>query len=348
MKRKLKKILLSLLLLPLFIYTGFIGLQYIKGSKYLPYLERNTVSYPLDSNYSFELMDSDIKTHPLILVGEIHGFHEPIAFDVQFFTYLNSTYDVKDFFVEMDYSQAYFMNKYNKEGDPTLLARILENWVVSQGRNNLDYRNKWVALKDLFQAGQTFRYHGNNNIKDVSLLFDHLAELSDEFQLAYEHELSDSLNLIYAKRFIETINIEDDEEHAFSIKHIVRNIDFFLENKHREEVLTENFLSLHQYHALKQRKVYGFYGLGHTLMAPFEGGYKAMALRLTETDDWFKDKILSINFIFHDSKMVVRSSSLPSILQDEGEYTRLSVSYDNILTSYLHGISDLTRITSPN
>ena len=46
--------------------------------------------------------------------------------------------------------------------------------------------------------------------------------------------------------------------------------------------------------------------------------------------------------------MVIPSRSLPSILQDEGEYTRIPVSYDNIWLSYMYGIDDLKRITEKN
>lgn len=99
---------------------------------------------------------------------------------------------------------------------------------------------------------------------------------------------------------------------------------------------------------MKTKKVYGFFGIGHSILAPLDVGYKSMAYRIQQTYPPLKDEILAINFLYQDSHTVTRSSGLPSFLQDDGTYTRMSVSYDNILTGYLFGIEDLKRVTRPN
>ena len=70
-----------------------------------------------------------------------------------------------------------------------------------------------------------------------------------------------------------------------------------------------------------------------------------MISRLMRKDHWFENHSLSANFIFTESYMSISSSALPSLLQDEGPITRMSVSYDNMWISYLFGIEDIKRIT---
>ncbi len=343
----MKKILVStlaiILIVPLLGLMGFKALENLKGSHFKNYLQKHMETFELQQAYDFNILRRDIEKNSLILVGEIHGFHEPIQFDVKFLEYLYDEHGVRDYFVEMDYSQAYFLNKFNRTGNLDLLDSILNNWVVVAGRKNEDYRNKWIAMKDLFQEGKEFKFHGNNNLMDVNLLNRHLHELDSSWNLTLNANSSDSLQLIRIISELENHTRVDE----FDFQHLLANANYRLEGKYREEILTQNFLELYDENCLKESKVYGYYGLGHTLQAPLKDGYKAMALRLKENDSWFKDKVLSINFVLQESNMVVKSETLPGFMQDEGPYTRLNVEYDDILTSYLFGVNDLIELTSP-
>jgi len=57
---------------------------------------------------------------------------------------------------------------------------------------------------------------------------------------------------------------------------------------------------------------------------------------------------LSINFLLNDSYTVMPSSKFPEFMRDEGKYTRIPVSADNLLIMYIYGIKDFKRMTPEN
>ncbi|TKB43979.1 hypothetical protein [Thalassotalea mangrovi] len=321
--------------------------EYVSGKEYVEYLQNNKESKTLSEPFEFDLIKGDISRHSLILVGEIHGFHAPTEFDVEFFTHLRKHFNVETYLLEMDFSQAYFMNKYNQTGDETILERVLQNWVVGIGQDNSSYKKRWQKLQNLYQTGATFQYLGNDKLRDIALLYAHINELDEQLLYGVDTEKSEKELLQFA---LEAINnrlaMDISESLSRQLTHIKRNIEHKIEDTHREEVLTTNLLDLYELYGLFDKQVYGFYGLGHTLLNPIAEGHNPMASRLTEHDTWFSDNTLAINMVFVDSDMTVRSNTLPSFIQDEGTYSKLSVSYDSLLTYYAYGIMDLKQTTS--
>ena len=341
--------LLSIVVLSLIAYGIFRAREHFVGSDYISYLTKNSESVSLEDPFSFDIVTEDILNYSLILVGEIHGFEEPTKFDVEFFDHIHSGFNVNSYLLEMDHSQAYFMNKYNETGDTELLDKVLEKWVVNAGRNNHDYRERWINLRGVY-TDQPFTYYGNNNISDYDLLVEHINELAQEQIIELDNSISDSLKLTQVKftleTLLDTINLDSNSSDLFwNYRHLLKNVTYDLEDKNREETLTENLVDLYNHYKLKEEKVYGFYGIGHTLLDTFKSGYEPMASRVSKFDPWFKNEILSLNFIFCDSYMIMPSRALPGILQDQGEYTRMPVSYDNIWLSYMYGIEDLKNVT---
>lgn len=321
--------------------------EHVSGKEYVDYLQNNKESKPLSEPFEFDLMNGDISRHSLILVGEIHGFHTPTEFDVEFFTYLRNHFNVKTYLAEMDYSQAYFMNKYNETGDEAILERVLRNWVVGIGQDNSSYKTRWQRLRELYQTGATFQYLGNDKLRDVSILYSHLNELDERLLAGIDTEKPEEELLQLA---LEAINNQlamgTVESVSLQLNHIKSNIEYRINGIHREEILTNNLLALYEHYSLFDKQVYGFYGLGHTLLNPIAEGHNPMAHRLAEKSAWFSDNILAINMLFVDSNMTVKSNTLPSFMQDEGKYSKLSVSYDSLLTYYAFGIMDLKQVSS--
>lgn len=345
MKRVFKiiaKAILGLVLLGFLLFTGFKTIEYIKGNPFISYLKVNSEAANLDDQLNFSIADDDIDRKKMILVGEVHGFKEPTRFEPEFFNFLHNAHQVQDYLIEMDISQAYFMNKYNQFGDENILRRILENWVVSIGRENLDYRNKWRALREIYIKGDGFTYYGNNNISDIDLLVDYINEITNS-NIKIPKDNKDSVRLSSLKEAINQINWKNHLQ--WEKKYILRNIDFAINKKYREEVLTENLISIYEYNKLQERKVFGYYGLGHIFLSPLDDGYESMASRFSKEMPDMNNKILSFGMVFTDSYMTTYSTSLPSFLRNEGKFTALPVSYDNIWLSYLHGINELKRIT---
>ena len=339
----------ALILLISGVYGAFLLTEYFTGNSYVDYLTENKESKLLNKPMTFELMQDDLEQKQLVLVGEIHGFKVPNQFDVELFTYLNQKHQFSTYLVEMDYSQAYFLNKYNQTGDERLLTDVLKNWVVSIGRDNLDYKKRWQQLRELHQSGHPFLYIGTDKLKDVTLLVRHLNELTTSFGGNWGLERTESEQLEFA--LVEITKLIEKQSTSSSLtwqlQHLKKNIRFKLDSIGRETVMTSNLLDLYENYGLYEAKVYGFYGLGHTLLKPIASGHNPMAARLVHNSEWFKDNILVINMLFADSYMTVKSEMLPSFLRTDTLYSKLSVSYDSILTYYAYGIMDLLRVTSP-
>lgn len=348
MKRILKfsgKVLLALFSLVIIMFSSFRVREYVRGNNFIPYLQNNIVSSPNPEDLSFHTMKEDIQNSKLILVGEIHGFQDATKFDPVFFSFLRKEFKVKHFLVEMDFAQAHYLNIYNQTGDEKLLDEILNKWVVFIGRESADYKEKFKKLRQIFLHEGEFTYYGNNNISDIELVKRFSNEVLNQ-TFNYKSEENDSIQLIeLQENFIKS---QVPTNHLWLADYVLKNVEYSVAGKNREEILTENLIALYDRFDLSNEKVYGSYGLGHTTLAPFEGGYTSMATRFAEIRTDFKDAILSTNFVFLDSKMSVYSNGLPGFMQDEGDYTNLSVSYDNIFTSYLYGIDDLRRITEDN
>lgn len=341
--------LLSIVVLSLITYGIFRAREYFVGSDYVNYLTKNSESVALGDPFSFDIVTEDLLNSSLILVGEVHGFEVPTKFDVDFFDHLHSEFNVNSYVLEMDHSQAHLMNKFNKTGDTELLDKVLDKWVVSAGRNNHDYRERWINLRKIY-TDQPFTYYGNNNISDYNLLAEHINELAQEQLIKFDDSIPDSLKLKQLESTLETvldtINLDNDSSELYWVyRHLLKNVTYDLEGKNREEILTENLVDLYNHYQLKEKKVYGYYGIGHTLLDTFKSGYEPMASRVSKLDPWFKNEILSLNFAFCDSYTIMPSRALPSILQDKGKYTRVPVSYDNIWLNYMYGIEDLKRVT---
>ena len=344
------KILIALVTTPLLSWSYFQGSEYLKGNDYIPYLKKNMQTIEVGNNPEFSILTEDLDEHMLFLVGEIHGFKVPQQLDPELFSYLNSNHDFNTYLLEMDVSQAFFMNRFNESGSDSLLKRVLNTWVVRPGRNNIDYIKRFKKLREVYQNGNGFTYLGTNGISDLELVSQHLSELLPSYSWVLDPTQEENVNLQTLQKQLTSILFSSEvsaisESILIDLKMICKNISYSLKNKYREEVLTQNTFDLYSAYNLKEEKVYGFFGLGHTLKAPLEVGYEAMASRLMREDSWFQKNVLTANFIFTDSHMATTSSALPFYLQDEGPQTRMSVSHDNIWISYLYGIEDLKRLT---
>lgn len=347
------KILLGILLTPLLAWSVFQANEYLTGNAYLPYLQENMENIKLDGSTSFELLEDDLKQVRFVMLGENHGFKIPQKVDPLLFGHLNTKHDFNYYLLEMDQSQAYFMNRYNETGNDSLLTEVLSQWVVSGGRENLDYKKRFQALRDHYQTTKKFQYIGNDKIAAVELVAAHLSEILPDVDIPYDPTRSDSLNLVHIGLKLEnllsdTINTELTETIKADLEYLLTNISYSLDKTYREEVLTLNLLDLYKRQMLKNEKIYAFFGLGHAFKAPAERGYSAMANRLIEKDSWFAEHMITMVFLYEDSKQFLRSRALPPILRDEGKYTKFSFSMDDLLLSYLYGIEDLKRVTRSN
>ncbi len=340
----LGKILASSILFITLIYGAFHLWEYTTGGKYVKYLSQHSETIPLESTFSYREINKDIPNNQLILVGEIHGFHEPTKFDVDFFKFLNKNHGVNFYVAEFDYVQASFINSYLKTGNEKTLAKALKKWAVIQGRNNKDYVDKYRALHKYYQEipeQNKFKFLGIDRIQDLSLFKKFIKDLyPSEYKDSIPknpNEAIEQLERIYSNN-IDTLPI---------LSNLKSNIAYYNEQLGRDEVMFQNFKTYYKQYDLKDKKMYGFLGLGHAFKYRVNGKHPFASL-VRKSDLGLEDKILSINLMMNESYMVMKSNQLPEFMRDQGPYTRMEISADNMLFIYIIGIKDFKRMTPKN
>ncbi|MCP9752712.1 hypothetical protein [Ferruginibacter sp. HRS2-29] len=99
-------------------------------------------AHPNEISYNSTAVDSilHLATYDAFFLGESHTSQFEPAFKYNFIRQLNSSYGVKDVFMEIGYSAAYFFNLFLKTGDSTILT---ENHFPYLGG---EYKYFWTQL----------------------------------------------------------------------------------------------------------------------------------------------------------------------------------------------------------
>lgn len=327
------------------LYGGFHLWEYSTGSKYIAYLKKNSETIPLSDSFSFITLDRDIKENRLILVGEIHGFEEPQKFDYELFIHLNANHNVRQYYAELDYVQSLHLNQYLDSGDENLLKDALRKWAVVQGRNNKDYFDKFRKFQQYYKQlpeQDKFKFIGIDQIQDIKLTISYLNSLNKLTQIEIKDvvDLSELLNQI---SLLESTYSNSTDTLA-TLNHIKINLKHYTEKTSRERVLFENFHSLYKQLNSSKNRAYGYFGLYHVFQYQVNG-QEPLASQIRTSDLGLANEILSMNFLMQDSYMVTPSNQLPGFMQDNGKYTRMPVSSDEMLFVYIYGIRDFKRMT---
>jgi len=98
---------------------------------------------------------------------------------------------------------------------------------------------------------------------------------------------------------------------------------------------------------LSNENIYGYFGLAHVFQYRLNGNHP-LASQIRMPDLGLENDILSMNFLFVDTYNAMKSSMLPEGIRDEGKYTRMKITSDNLLFMYIYGIQDLKRTTPEN
>lgn len=339
------RILTAAILIAGLFYGGFHLWEYATGGKYVKYLSENSETIDLDSSFTYEALGKDIDKNQLILVGEIHGFHEPQKFDVDFFKFLHENHNVNHYIAEVDFVQASLLNEFLVTGNENVLKDVLNKWVVVQGRNNKDYFNKYLELHKYYKqlpVNNKFRIIGIDRLQDTDLLKSYLKKLypyitandNDALEEKSASDLIEELTNVYS----------ESSDTLFILSHLKTNILYINDKVNREEVMFKNFRKLYNVYKFEGLRLYGYFGLYHVFQYSINGE-QPLASKIRQSDLNLEGKICSINIMMNDSYMVMPSSQLPEFMRDEGAYTRMPVSADNMLFIYLVGIKDFKRVT---
>lgn len=348
----LLKGVIGIILLIVIAYFSFLGFEYLTGAKYVKYIQENQETVSLEENFSYHIVDEDLKNHQLILVGESHGFKEPCKFDVHFFKHLYNNFGVRTYIAEFDFSQASLLNAYLESGDETKLEKALKKWIVIQGRNNKEYFEKFQAFYSFYQQlppGDKFKFIGIDKIQDLEVFTEHLNRLAEIDTTLESITYTKELSITELRNRINQLLSSNDltQPMRFELTHLSNNIEQVEDKVGREKAMFQNFAELYKHHNWSKQKLYGFFGLYHVFQYRVNGQHP-LASQIRQSELGLDGKILSMNFLFVDSKMVTASKSLPEFMRDEGKYTKMDITTDNLFFMYIYGIKDFKRTTGKN
>ncbi|HKO76989.1 MAG TPA: hypothetical protein VJU52_07225 [Flavobacterium sp.] len=327
------------------------------GKKYNQYWEENKnlfESVNQNENLTFRHLDHYIKTNDLFLYGEFHGIKETTKIDFELIKYFNKRAGMKIHLAEIDFSQAYFLNEYLKNGNEKLIDYVLNSWIIYHGRKNLDYKNKWIQiykLNEVNSENSQIKVYGIDKIQNIDVTKNHLKILLSKINLSSDFPKDENLFLEWIKdklpKLISSINLNSTNiNYAIDIEHIRKNIIDY-KTTTREDVMYLNFNDLYKRYNFEGQKIYGYFGEAHVLQKEINDKKDFGAL-LENQNSPVKDKTYTIISRYLDSYMDAPSKYLPFFLRSDKEHTKTGVSCDNTFLLYHFGISDLKNVTNKN
>tara|TARA_B100000780_G_scaffold279093_1_gene255498 strand:- start:1686 stop:2951 length:1266 start_codon:yes stop_codon:yes gene_type:complete len=350
------KLFIGLIVLGLIFNYGFKLKEYFAGKHYVEYWENhpNQIEQVEQNNeFDFKILEQIASDNNLILFGESHGTKEAQKIDLQLVKYLNRTAGMKYHLVELDFSQAHYINEYLKTGNDLLVNYALKNWAVVAGRENKDYYNKWFNLFKFNQAlpdSQRIQVIGIDQINDFAITRDHLTRIFESLNINIEIPVEKKEIVEWSKMELPNI-IENNKDSIdslalYSLEHIKFNLQEYFD-KTRPELMFANFEKQFKSCELENQKLYGYFGMAHVLKSEMNG-YDDFAATLKKSDLPIKNKVFSIVTMFSDSKWGIPSAYLPAPIQGEKRLTKIPISYDSPTLMYFYGVTDLKRVTKEN
>lgn len=353
--KKIGKFILGLLVLFILFSFGFKIKEHFVGKKYIEYWKNNSNLYETvnqSESFDFKIFEKSAIENDLILFGEFHGTKETIKIDFQFIKYLNETVGMKTHIAEIDFSQAYFLNEYLKNGNDSIIKYVLNSWIINHGHNNKDYNNKWRKIKELNKTIPDSSLHikvlGIDKIQDFEITRHHLSNLFKNLNVGHEISTDDKEFIKWAKDELPSIisEIKKDSMNQKWINDILfirKNLVDF-NNQSREDFMFNNFCELYKRYNLEGKKIYGYFGGAHVLQKEMNNK-KDFGNLIATSDLPLSEKTYSIATRYVDSYMSAPSKFLPSLLRDDGEHTKMTNTCDNMALLYHYGINDLKSVT---
>ena len=359
--RKLKKVGKFTLGIVVFLTLCSFGLktkEHFAGKKYVEYWQSNPNLYESvnqNQSFNFKIFERSAFENDLILYGEFHGTKETIKIDFQFIEYLNRKVGMKTHIAEIDFSQAYFLNEYLKDGNDSIIQYVLNSWLIKHGHNNKDYNDKWRKIYQLNKAKTDSNLHikvlGIDKIQDFGITQHHLSNLFKKLNVAHkiptdEKEIikwaNEELSLIINKIKSDSINQKWIDDVLFIQKNIVT-----FEKQSREDFMINNFTDLYKRYNLEGEKIYGYFGGAHVLQKEINAK-RDFGNLIVKSNLPLSKRTYSITSRYLDSYMSAPSEYLPPLIKDDAEHTKMSNTCDNMALLYHYGINDLKSVTKEN
>ncbi len=329
------------------------------------YLKNNMERIRVDGSPAFRIFDRQFYENQVFLLGESHGYHVPQELDFAMLKHLNARAGVRYYLAEVDYCQAYFLNKYLNTGDESFLNTVFEPWINEAQWGSEEF---YAKIKKIYQlnatlpAARRIRFLGVDKIQSVetvkAFLRDFLAEINyqptagsqiDSLQtyLLGEAAPKEAIGRVAGKVLDDLIRKEAFYQQILgdgcaSFRHFIENVAYLDSAESRDALMLRNLTYLTGQLSLADEKMYGLWGYYHTLQAPLRIGVPFAAL-IKQSGLPFRDRIVSLNILSLGSDMMIPPGFKPQPAGGKVGYFNSNGPF-----VFVDGIKDLKALTEEN
>jgi hypothetical protein len=342
-----------------------------QDSSFSNYLAKNNEKITIGGANQFAIFDEAFYNNQVFFVSESHGYAKPHQLDGEFFIQINKKNRVRYYIAEIDFSQAYYLNKYLNTGNEEFLKAIYQHWYNEQAQwGNKTGFEKW---KTLYKYNQTLAKNkriivvGLDEAQDLNMNEKLLVEISEEVKykkgsnimldslLSFSNiNLSKDTTKLY-KKFVRRL-VADVAAKEIVYKKVFKTkfFDFqFITNniaskKGREDKIFYNFNVFYKEYKLTNEKMYGFWGRFHAMQDSINSGMSFSAM-LKKSNLPLAKKIISIPVYCIESASMLPTQFLPPIAQQKGTiYSKSDMVNDDSFVYKVEGIKAVAKFVGKN
>lgn len=310
-------ILIAIAILGWWIYSS-------QGTNVEKYLSQNAAVMSIDRNKwdDLSLLDQDLEGKEIILTGETPGVKANKEVELKILHYLQKKTPLKYYLGEVSYVEAKYINQYLATGDKAVLESLYKPGKEMDATTEESYE-RWEALYEYNQhldPAKRLEVVGIDIEHQIDLATWYLGQLLPDIEAPSQieetvrlicevNELSEESAQRVFQDIVENRSIYKDylSESYFDFEMVSRNIvstyDVRQEGNRSKDLrsgyMYENFKSI--YETLPQGVYYGQWDLNHVFQSE-QNGMNWLASQLNKLD--FKDKILSIAYVYEDAQVV--------------------------------------------
>lgn len=373
MKKLLKRIALFLVLTPIVVLVlvaiayGIFSMVAVGGesSPHQAYLKQHMEKVSLENSPAFSIFDSTFYQNQIFFLGEAHGCAKPQQLDFALMKHLNKKVNMRHYLAEVDYSQAHFLNEYLRTGNEALLSYAFQFWVQQNAQwgnqNFYDKLRKIRAFNQTLPLSRRIIILGVDRIQDMNALQRHLQGIIAELPITPNTPLLKKLRHIASADTLDTdsfVNLaqqllptlaKDSSATSvqFDLRHILQNVVYMHQKIKRDSVMYLNLNKLVQQKNLQKEKLYGMWGLFHTIPVQVERGIP-FAYLLQSSASPYRNKAVSIGVYTLDSESMMPTAGLPTFMDKGQRYVSTTMTNNDGPMVFVNGIKDLRAVSRAN
>lgn len=342
-----------------------------QDSIYSNYLAKNSEQIKIGGSNKFAIFNEAFYSNQVFLVSESHGYAKPQQLDAEIFMQLNKKNGVHHYIAEVDFSQAFYLNKYLNTGNEAFLGAIYQHWYNKKAQwGNKTGFERW---RTLYQYNLTLSKNkkivviGLDEAQDLNMNQKLLEEIvSDAKYKKGKSLMLDSLlafgvmdlnkdSVKVYKKFIQRMVVEITQKESsyqnifkksfFDFQFIINNI---ASKKGREEKILYNFNVFYNQYKLANKKMYGFWGRFHAMQDSINGDMSFAAM-LKKSKLPLAKKIISIPVYCVESASMLPTQFLPPMAQQKGTiYSKSNMVNDDSFVYKVDGIQNAGKFVGKN